>query len=91
MKINDLTKLSKSIKTIMQVHDVLLNDLEINSKLFDEARGRKKYSTHPEKIIALKNNGLKNAEIARLLDVSPQYVGQIVKRSKEDIVIELGD
>ena len=91
MKINDLTKLSKSIKAIVQVHDTLLNDLETNSKLFNESRGRKKYSTHPKKIITLKNNGIKNAEIARLLNVSPQYVGQIIKRSKEDSVFELGD
>ena len=35
------------------------------------------------KIISLKKDGVKNAEIARELDVSPQYVGQILRREAD--------
>lgn len=83
MKKNDLTKIGKAIRQLIEVHDVLLSDLESNSKLFNEARGRKKHSDLPEKIISLKKDGVKNAEIARELDVSPQYVGQILRREAD--------
>tara|TARA_R110000787_G_scaffold199857_1_gene310952 strand:+ start:87 stop:350 length:264 start_codon:yes stop_codon:yes gene_type:complete len=87
MKKNDLTKIGKAIRELTEVHNVLLSDLESNSRLFNEARGRKKHSDLPEKIISLKNDGLRNANIARELEVSPQYVGQILRREAEDVAI----
>ena len=46
---NDLTKIGKAIRQLIEVHDVLLSDLESNSKLF-MTRGRKKHSDLPEKL-----------------------------------------
>ena len=85
MRKNDLTKMSKAISQLIEVHDTLLNDLESNSRLFSDARGCKKHSDLPERIISLKQDGLKNAHIAKELEVSPQYVGQILRRQAEDV------
>ena len=52
MRKNDLTKMSKAISQLIEVHDTLLNDLESNSRLFSDARGRKKHSDLPERIIS---------------------------------------